>query len=116
MTKLKGVNLFDPGFTDAGLRKLRGLNELQSFTSHKARFTDDGLRELTLHPKLKTLHLYTDDDRLPITDAGIQHLHKLKKLEWLILETSNLSNGAVEELQRALPKCEIWIHSALDDE
>lgn len=116
MKKLEKVNLFGPGFSDAGLRKLRGLRELQSLTSHDARFTDEGLQELALHPKLKTLHLYSDDNQLPITDAGIQHLHELKNLEWLILETSNLSDEAVEELQRALPKCEIEIYSAFDDE
>lgn len=116
VTKLKEVDLNGPGFTDAGLRKLRGLSELRSFTSRDARFTDDGLRELARHPKLATLHLCSDDYQLPITDAGIQHLHKLKKLTDLILETSNLSDEAVEELQRALPQCDVAIHSALDDE
>lgn len=116
MIKLEELNLHGSGFTDAGLQKLRGLSELRSLTSRNARFSDEGLRELTRHRNLETLHLYSDNQRSPITDAGVRHLHKLKKLTWLILDADKISKGAEEDLQRALPQCEIWIQRPVDYE
>lgn len=116
MTKLEQVHLRGPGFTDAGLRKLRGSRELRSLSSKNAKFTDEGLRELSQHSKLQDLHLYADTRRSPITDAGIRHLRKLKNLTWLILDADKISERAAEDLQRALPQCEIWIQPPIEDE
>lgn len=116
ITQLKEVNLHGPGFTDAGLRKLRSLPRLRSFTSTNAKFSDEALRELSRHSKLQTLHLYSDEYQPGITDAGIGHLQKLKNLEWLIIHAKRISKRAEEDLQRALPQCEIWIHSPIEEE
>lgn len=116
MTKLEVINLYGPGFTDAGLRKLRGFRELRSLTAENAKFTDDGLRELTRHRKLTTLHLYSDDNRSPITDVGFRHLLELRNLDELILDADKISEDAVEELQRALPRCTIWINPPIEEE
>lgn len=116
MTKLREVNLHGSGFTVAGLRKLRSLPRLRSFTSKNAKFTDEALRELSRHSKLETLHLYSDEYQPGITDTGIGYLQKLKNLEWLILDAKRISKRAEEDLQRALPQCEIWIHPPIEDD
>ena len=116
MTHLEQVHLHGPGFTDAGLRKLRALPGLRWFTSQDARISDEGLRELSRHSKLQDLHLYTRDHRLPITDAGIRQLLKLKNLRWLILDADKISEGAVKDLQRALPQCDVWINPPFEEE
>lgn len=110
MMKLEQVHLRGPGFTDAGLRKLGALSRLRSFTSKNAKFSDEALRELSRHSRLKTLHLYSDEYQPAITDAGIEHLRKLKNLEWLILDAQRISKRAAEGLQRALPQCDVCIY------
>ena len=42
-----------------------------------------------------------------ITDAALQELHDLPTLQIIDLHKTNVSDEAVEELQKALPECEI---------
>ena len=42
-----------------------------------------------------------------VTDAGLEHLNGLIKLESLFLEGTQVTDEGVEKLQQALPKCKI---------
>ena len=42
-----------------------------------------------------------------VTDAGLEHLKNLSKLQWLYLDGTNVTDKGVKKLQQALPKCEI---------
>lgn len=116
MTKIKEISLYGPGFTDAGLRKLRGFGEFRGFLSDNAKFTDEGLRELSRHHKLQTLYLFSDSHQPRIPDAGIRHLRQLKNLSELIIEGVKISEGAVEDLRRALPHCDVCIYPPDEEE
>ena len=74
-----GLNLWDTGVTDAGLKDLAGLKSLQSLALGGTPVTDAGLKELAGLTSLQSLYLYDTK----VTDAG------------------------VAELQKALPGCEI---------
>lgn len=42
-----------------------------------------------------------------VTDAGLKELAQLKNLKRLVLTRTDVSDGGVEELKKALPNCEI---------
>ena len=66
--------------------------------------TDTGLAELTGLSKLESLLL----NEAPITDDGLESLKKLKNLKMLNLSFCDaLSQGAIDDLQEALPDCQI---------
>ena len=52
--------------------------------------------------KVTSLALYVD-----ITDVGLKEIAKLQKLEFLELNSTQITKVGVAELQKALPKCSI---------
>jgi outer membrane protein assembly factor BamB len=73
---------FEPHcLTDAGLRSLRNLRELQVLHLSGNKFTDAGMQHLTGLAKLRELNL----NLLAITDAGLVPLQKLPELRQLDL-------------------------------
>jgi Leucine-rich repeat (LRR) protein len=42
-----------------------------------------------------------------ITDAGLEHLKKLKELSMLVLYSTQVTDGGVAKLQKALPNLRI---------
>jgi len=113
--------------TDAGLKHLEGLTELESLSISGAKITDAGLEHLKELTSLKGLFIHYTD----VTDAGLVHLKGLTKLEYLDLGFTNVTdaglvhlkgltglkelylNGTkvtdagVKKLQQALPNCKI---------
>jgi hypothetical protein len=46
-----------------------------------------------------------------ITDAGLKEVAKLKNLDTLDLRLTKVTKAGVAELQKALPKCKIYINA-----
>src|SRR5205085_3213788 len=57
LTKVRALNLYDTGFTDADLERLRGLPELETLNLSATQVTDAGLPLLQGLPKLRVLRL-----------------------------------------------------------
>jgi hypothetical protein len=106
LTKLRELNLYETGVTDADLQRLRGMPALQVLTlSGNTKITDAGLECVQGLHGLRALHLnqtrvtdtglarlrglsYLKEVSLfgtPITDEGLAHLSHLKDLEKLYL-------------------------------
>jgi len=120
LTKLKKLSFTNNGkLTDAGMEKLGGLTNLESFSfvgtaitgrayakcegwgkvikvSHRGSSIDDaGLKELCEHlPNLESISLA----HAKFTDAGAPNLAKLTKLKGLELGTRNATSAALKNL------------------
>ena len=92
--------------TDAGLKHLNGLSDLQSLSLDSTNVTDAGLEHLKGLTTLKKLRL----DTPRITDAGREHLKGLTNLQLLDLSGTNVTDEGVKKLQQALPNCKIERH------
>ena len=121
------LNLSDTQVGDDGVRHLKGCAMLEALVLDNTQVTGPGLGHLSGLPKLDHLSLkacpITDEgiatitglaalERLdlsqtPITDASLGHLKSLSKLSRLYLNGTSVTAAAVEELQRALPDCEV---------
>ncbi|MFO0824069.1 MAG: hypothetical protein U0792_13315 [Gemmataceae bacterium] len=117
---------FNP-VTDAELKELAGLKHLHTLNLSYTQVTDVGLQELTALKNLTTLSLrgtkvtgITMRDLLPlknlasldlrvtqVRDPGLKELAALKSLTSLDIFAIMSSDEAVQDLQRALPKCKI---------
>lgn len=105
MTRLQTLYLHDTQVTDAGLEHLRGLNNLSVLTiSRNTRITDVGLENLEGLTDLNTL--FINDTQ--VTDAGLGHLKGMTKLRELHLGNTQVTEGGVNELKKALPNCKVY--------
>jgi outer membrane protein assembly factor BamB len=77
--------------TDAGLKQLSGLTELETLDLYGNSVTDAGLAHLRLMQSLRELDL----SLLPVTDDGLPHLTALSKLEHLDLLYSEGFGGVL---------------------
>ena len=89
--------------TDAGLKELAGLKQLQTLILNGNLVTDAGLKELAGLKQLQTLYLGSTR----VTDAGLKELAGLKQLQSLNLHDTKVTNAGVQELQKALPEVRI---------
>ncbi|MCP4785048.1 MAG: hypothetical protein GY903_20445 [Fuerstiella sp.] len=101
--KLISIDFEDKPLTDAGLRNLQGLANVQKVWLNGTKITDAGLAHLKGLSTLKELGLFQTD----ITDAGLDQLHGLSNLEDLILERTKVTDAGVEKLKAALPGCKV---------
>ena len=97
LTQLETVSLPDR-ISDAGLKHLKGMTNLNNLNLYKTRVTGSGLAELKDLPNLQTLNL----SRSRITDAGLANLKGWKSLRSLSLEYTNISDAGLQNL-RDLP-------------
>jgi outer membrane protein assembly factor BamB len=106
MRKLRSLVLKKSGFerqriSDAGLKRLQSLSELEMLNLYGNHVTDAGLAHLRSLQSLRDLNL----SLLPITDAGLEHLTPLTRLAHLDLLYSEgfagpmLTDGAVAALE-----------------
>jgi hypothetical protein len=101
---LKSLNLrYNAKVTDAGLRNLACLENLETLFLPVTSIGDTGLKELTPLKQLRRLSLASTR----VTDAGLKELVSLENLQYLDLSGTAVTDAAVQKLQRALPKCEI---------
>ena len=107
--KLKHLDLSLTTVTDKGLEKLEPFETLQSLTLLYSEgfagptITNAGLKPLARIQQLEQLNLVG----AKITDAGIDNLKSLKNLKRLTLVGTRISKDGVKRLQDALQDCEI---------
>jgi hypothetical protein len=98
------VDFFGTAVTDAGLKHLAGLKRLQSLYCGYTKVTDTGLKHLAGLQQLQSLDLQSTW----VTDAGLKHLAGLKRLRTLLLQRTQVTAAAQDDLQKALPKLDIY--------
>jgi hypothetical protein len=76
-----GVDLTNKNVTDAGLKELVGLKQLQELDHSGTEVTELGLKELAVFKQLRKLELY----QTKTTNAGLKELAALKQLQELVL-------------------------------
>jgi hypothetical protein len=93
--------------TDAGLKHLQGLTSLKELdvsgstvSPERRTITNAGLEYLR---DLEKLNL----GRTEVTDEGLRHLIPLTGLRMLSLKETHVTTAGVNRLQRTLPDCEI---------
>ena len=95
--------LYDPDITDVELTNLEGLTELQTCVVTGNKVTDAGLVNISGLTHLQMPRSSGDK----ITDAGLVNLRGLTQLQELDLRDTLVSDKGVNDLQKALPKCNI---------
>jgi hypothetical protein len=103
MKKLQWLNLSFTRITDAGLHECAAFGELRSLHVSNTKIGDAGLKELAGLKKLQRLNLGDTS----VTDAGLKQLTGLTALEVLDLGGTKVTAQGIEEIQKALPKCQI---------
>jgi Leucine-rich repeat (LRR) protein len=94
LTKARALNLYDTGFTDADLERLRGLPELETLNLSATQVTDAGLPLLQGLPKLRVLRL----NNTAVSDAGLQALRGLTELRELSLVNTRVTDEGLAYL------------------
>ena len=127
LKNLKHLSLHSSGITDKGLSHCQGLPKLEYLEIYWAPITDDGLATVKTMPNLKQLNVscfaITDKglahlrgmtkletlfrNHTKITDAGLVHLRGLTQLKVLSLYGTGVTESGIDELQKALPDCDI---------
>jgi hypothetical protein len=92
---IKGLNVDDTQVTDAGLRHLKGLNQLVILDLGGTRVTDAGMKSLRALSRLECLWL----DRTRVTDAGLQNLKTLPQLQMLEFDGTRVTDAGLEYLK-----------------
>jgi hypothetical protein len=101
LKELKGLNnlnvlvLNNTQVTDAGLKELKGLNNLEILSLDGTKVTDAGLKELKGLKNLTRLYL----KETKVTDAGLKELKELKNLERLDLSGTKVTDAGLKELK-----------------
>ncbi len=99
LRSLQGVN----GISDAGLKHMARLTEVECLGVGGAKISDDGLAYLANMKKLNLLTLSGD-----ITDKGLRHIEGLKRLTFLdITSEGAFSKAALHHLRSKLPNLQI---------
>lgn len=89
--------------TDAVLKELSQLKNLETRYLHRTQITDDGLKVLTQLNQLTTLNLSATS----VSDRGLKHLAKIRSLRNLRLLGTSVTSQGIAEFQDQLPTCEI---------
>ena len=97
------LNLGRSKITDAGLKSLTGMTNLQRLRHENTAITDAGIDSLLTLTKLEYLNLYGTK----ITDAGLAKLEKLTNLKNLYAWQTGATKPAAEALHAKLPKLTI---------
>ncbi len=103
LTQLKELSLDGTRVTDAELAYLTGLNGLRALVLRDTGITDAGLEYLEAIPTLERLNLAGTD----VTDRGLMHLKRLTHLRWLSVDSTGVTTDGMNDLQQALPNCEL---------
>jgi hypothetical protein len=99
------------------IHNIRGEDEAHDLSflifNNFAYVNDDTLKSIATFDNLEQLWLNGD---IAITDVGLEHLKRLKRLRDLSLGPAPVTSVAVERLQKSLPECEIsWNPPKGDD-
>jgi serine/threonine protein kinase/Leucine-rich repeat (LRR) protein len=100
---LRHLNLGHTRVTDAGLAHFKDCKQLLALGLSGTRVTDAGLAHFQDCNGLKTLNL----NGTQVTDAGMAHFKDCKGLTYLYLQGTKVTAKLIDELNQALPKCQI---------
>ncbi len=89
------VRLESASVTDASLKHLKGLTQLQALSLAGTKVTDTGLEHLRGLTELKALNLVGTQ----VTDAGLEHLRGLTRLQSLYLASTQVTGAGLEHLK-----------------
>jgi len=89
--------------TDAELRNVAKLTEVEWLWLKDTQITDAGLTHLTGLKRLRVLGLAGTG----ITDAGLRHLNSLPELRWLDVTETAVSLRGISDLKRRLPELNV---------
>jgi Leucine Rich repeat len=103
LIRLKCLDLGYTGVTSDGLDNLKDLTQLETLALGKTAVGDAGLQHLSGLTRLGDLSLYGTI----VGDAGLAHLKGMFQLRTLDLRETKVTDAGVNDLQRALPKCQI---------
>lgn len=91
-------------YSNAVLQYVRQVTTIRALTIGPSTDIDDrGLQGVGQMVQLETLGL----NGLPITDAGLEHLHSVKNLQLLTACATNCSQAGIDAFQQAVPDCEV---------
>jgi mono/diheme cytochrome c family protein len=101
---LVDLNLAGTRVTDAGLTGLDGLTNLVTLHLEHTKVTDAGLAHLKNLTHLSYLNLFDTS----VTDKGLEQLKGLSNLKHLYVWQTKVTDQGVTDLQKALPKVQIY--------
>ena len=120
--------------TDKSLEHISQLVRLESLDSLNSirlpmndrgaiQITDEGLPHIAKLPNLRSLKLRnghfglsSGENCTMVSDEGLVHLYGLKNLEFLRINSPQITQAGIDNLQMALPNCEIlWNKKDLSD-
>jgi hypothetical protein len=110
IAQLKSLVLYGgrPGIGNEGLRQLKGLSSLERLELINTKVSDDGLASLMQFPNLRSLCLFSEPWRQErFTDAALEHLSGIPRLETLQLRGGWASERAIDQLRRMVPNCDV---------
>ncbi len=108
--KVVGVEL-GTNPTEVAVETLKRLNHLEALVLKGDEVTDAGLKNLRGLNQLKILDLEFTGQ---ISDAGLETLKGLKQLQGVFLLETNVTDQGIRNLQEALPNCKIENHRLPD--
>ena len=89
--------------TDAGMKNLVRLKNLESLRLSRCQITGDGMQYLKQMTRLKTLDVYDTH----VDNSGLQQLKGLKKLTFVVAKRTNVTKDGAKRLQQSLPNCKV---------
>jgi hypothetical protein len=133
-SKLQFADFRESSLTDAGIKQLSSWTNLSTLGLYGCnRITDAGLAQLAEMPALESIVFISEGNAtttitdaglvhvgkmnhlnglfilgLPITDTGLDYLKGIDDLRVLRVYRTQVTKRGIEELQRALPRCEIF--------
>ncbi len=103
-TQIEKLILSFTNISDAGLVHLAELNELRVLSLFRNEITNKGVKHLVGLQKLKQLNLESTN----VNDMCVQSLTQLRALKKLSIDHDSITQRAEDQLQEALPECEIY--------
>jgi hypothetical protein len=103
LKQLEILDLRNASVSDAGLKELGELTQLRELYLIGDAITDAGLKQIAAHKKLEKLYLVGAQ----VTDAGLKNLANLKELHELNVSDTLVTAAGERELQKALPNCQV---------
>ena len=100
---MERVSLPNTKVTDAGLAHLRWCPKLRSLQLDNTPITDQAIASLVRFKQLESLSL----SGTKVTDAGLVYLARLPRLKELWLRGTAITDQGYQQLQAALPNCNI---------
>jgi predicted Zn finger-like uncharacterized protein len=99
LPQLQELRLDEARVTDAGMKEIKNLTQLENLNLNKTRITDAGLKELRDLPRLKKLWLADTG----VTDAGLKELERFKNLKIVDLTHCKVTDAGVNRLRDQKP-------------